>query len=206
MRWRLLHLLLLVTLIAVYLGWRFGDRHQYITTAKRVNSLGGQVAYCWQSPVQKPRTITVYPYYTVLYKRTDASGNETVRTPGYTVHVPISRDSIHLTQNQPPGPKLPWPKLSELTIDTVVLPQDAVEEDILKSLQRIKSLKSLVIIENEKSLRTYASTTLRMSTMHETAKEEYHDLAKQLKQKVDLAKELLPGVDTSVGFGLDSAM
>lgn len=152
MRWSLKTLFLIVTALAIFLGWKYSERNREVNGAKRVQQLGGEVTYQWQQPTVAKQAEPVSPawYSPPRFLVTLSDGTKVLetRTVGYEITKSIVLPVIKCGSSQMPTRRYPnavWRDNSDVIVEAVRVDAPDVNEEFADALQSFRYLKTVQI-------------------------------------------------------------
>ena len=195
-------MLLLLTLFTLLLAWKYNERNRILDATKRIVSDGGEAFYSLQNPSVATQTRTfhsAYPPKPISEKRTLADGSiETVlKTQGYmssAIH-PVSINVIKCTGNSKTNNSiLQFFSNSDVSIDSVRIPESNVDKRFVTALQNLKGLRVVQICRDPHYFRTCVGSPSRYNIDPEQKQAKLAELSKPFDDAKNLIQAKLPNV------------
>jgi len=199
LRW-LLILFTIVSLAAIFVGWRCNQRSKSQIAAQRIQDQGGEVLYRWQKPRTVKSPVIVFPIVNIAevpYTETLPDGSQVVRTRtemfGRNTPNTALIEEFRVGSVDPPGFRVASFLLGshdDVAISALSIPAAAVEESTVSLLRDIHGLERVLLRVNR---HYYAFESSKRATAEQRAQglERYGEY---LKRATELIEKHLPKI------------
>ena len=200
LRFSLRALLIVVTALAVIVGFRLNQRSALQIATKKIRAMDGTVFYSWQLPELVEIPIHVpNAYWTVRVPYTEKRDDGTLITKTRTEvahqnrgHTIIS-ESFRPTMANPPGFQIASCLLgshNDVAVTAVSIPASAVDKNTVKLLSRMRGLKQVLLLVDQEYFSVKSSTRATQKKRNEDLKR----LGKNLQNAKKLIELKLPDI------------
>jgi len=206
MKWSLRSLLLLLTLLAAVLAWRYNQRHQILGATKQIRNLGGQIVYRWENPTVAVKTIAVQsPVRTrpETKTRTLKDGTkedyEVFSHRSFNNYFSVQVKSLGISGRANHG-LLRFFDNEDIAVEAVKIRESSVNEDLVNYLRKLDDLRIVLVCRDQEYFRVYGTNPKIQLITAEQRTGKLNELNKPFEDAKSLINGGLPDVNVIDGY------
>ena len=199
-------MLVLLTIVAAALAWKYNQRNRIIFATKSIEKMGGQVLYHRENPTAAMKWMTVTCHRRLRETRTRTLLDGTVENydvfhiaRSYTANVQVKSIESAGGANEEDG-ILNILGNRDILVDAAKIHESRVDADFVEHIQKLDGLRVVQVCRDIEYFRMKATDPEGFSITPEQKEEKLSELDKPFENAKSLIHNSLPEVDVIDGY------